>query len=472
MFYIYISISSDFEITMIKRPPEPNERSRNIFKYLQEQHPDLISEYLGFYHPTDNKGRYFPYDEFRHRVKNHLDVDTAWAVTKVSRSTRRINLKLPIDGYPYGCPIYLTPTIQKAISTIDRRATTAALEYMSEKMGEDHQIRYLLNDLVEDEAISSSQLEGAATTTLVAKDMLKRNRKPRSMDEKMIIGNFKMMKCAWSKRNEPLSIELVLELHREGVEGIDDEKYIPGHFRTTDDVVIEGKDGEVVHVPPPADGIESRIEALFSWVNTCHDDAETKEFIHPLVKAICLHFAIGFEHPFRDGNGRVARSLFYWFLFKSDYAAMRYIAISTLLKEAVTKYGKSYIHTESDEMDLTYFVDYQCAIIMKAVTSFLGTYIAAVEDLEEFNNFLWESGLYGKLNEKQKIVFQVAKSQIAQTFTAAIVKDNLECSYNTAASVLNKLVELKLFKRKKIGREWIYQMEKKKDIRKKWKKEA
>ncbi len=339
---------------------------------------------------------------------------------------------------------------------------------MSEKIGEDHQIRYLFKDLIEDEAISSSQLEGAATTTKVAKDLLKRKRKPRSMDEKMIIGNFRMMKCAWSKRDEPLSLELIKDMHREGVEAIDDEKYTPGHLRMSDDVVVEDKDGHVVHVPPAADGLEGRLEALFVWVNQCHDDAETKDYLHPLIKAICLHFAIGFEHPFRDGNGRVARSLFYWFLFKSDYAAMRYIAISTLLKEAATQYGKSYLYTETDEMDLTYFVDYQCGIVMRAVNSFLDTYKKAHEELEVFNTFLWESGLFGKLNDKQRTVFQVARSGLASSFTIAIVKDNLGCSYNTAASVLNKLVALKLFTKKKVGREWVYQMKKKKDIQENW----
>ncbi len=454
---------------MIKRPPKPNDKTGNVFSYIKENHPDSIGDYLEYYHPTDNKGRYHPYHEFRHRVKSGLEVDVAWAVTKAARNARRTTIKLPIAGHPYGCPFYLTPTILKAISTIDRHATTAALEHMSSKIGEEHQIRYLLNDLVEDEAISSSQLEGAATTTIVAKDMLKRKRQPRSMDEKMILGNFKMMKLAWSNRSEPLSVELILELHKTGVEGINDEKYTPGHFRKTDDVVVEGKDGDIVHVPPAADGVEDRLEALFAWINTCHDNTETKDFIHPLIKAICLHFAIGFEHPFRDGNGRVARALFYWFLFKSDYAALRYITISTLLKDAATQYGKSYLYTETDGMDLTYFVDYQCAIVMRAINGFLDTYKKAVEDMEDFNNFLWDSGLYGKLNEKQRVVFQVAKSGMAKEFTAAAVKENLECSYNTAATILNKLVELSLFKRTKRGREWIYEMEKKKNIKEKWK---
>ncbi|QTR53423.1 Fic family protein [Thiothrix unzii] len=38
--------------------------------------------------------------------------------------------------------------------------------------------------------------------------------------------------------------------------------------------------------------------------------AESNAYIHTLIKAITLHFTIGYEHPFRDGNGRVARGLY------------------------------------------------------------------------------------------------------------------------------------------------------------------
>lgn len=83
-----------------------------------------------------------------------------------------------------------------------------------------------------------------------------------------------------------------------------------------------------------------------------------------------LHFAMGYEHPFRDGNGRVARVLFYWFMFKHEFAAFRYIAISLLLRNAPVKYGRSYLHTEADELDLTYFIEFQCAVILRAVVGF------------------------------------------------------------------------------------------------------
>ncbi|WP_100636584.1 Fic family protein [Marinomonas sp. ef1] len=427
---------------------------------------ELAAKYFEFYRPVDTKGRYFHFDELKHRLPKKLDALLVWSFIKEARNNQRQTVFF--NGSVVYPSLYLTPTIHKAISETDRNTTTAALEWMCNKIGEQKHLDYLLNDLVEDEAISSSQLEGAATTTKVAKDMLRRARTPRSIDEKMILGNFNMMKFAWGNRHKDLSIELIEELHQIGVEGIDDGKYKPGVIRTTDDVVVENNDGEVVHTPPKADDLETRLNMLVEWVNESHHDAEGSDYIHPLVKAITLHFRIGYEHPFHDGNGRVARALFYWYMFKNEFAAFRYIAISLLLKEAPVQYGKSYLYTETDEMDLTYFVDYQCRIIIRAINKFKESYTESVQELEAFNRWLLDSGLYRKLTDKQQTVLQVAKNGLAKIFTINNVKDNLGCSYNTAATVLNGLVELKLFEKVKDGREWVYKMINQKDLVSSW----
>lgn len=454
---------------MIKRPPAKSELPVRPFEEISEKYPTQMTDYLSYYKPCDSKGRYLPFDEFRHRVASKIDEKLAWAITKLSRTSQYHKL-LAVGEPSNECHFILTPLIQKTISQTDRHATTAVLEWMSSKIGEERHFEYLLNDLIDDEAISSSQLEGAATTTLVAKDMLKRKRKPRTPDEKMILGNFQMMLFAWENRNKPLSIELIRELHKVGVEGIDDDKYTPGIFRKTDDVVIVDGEGDTIHTPPPCNGIKERLKKIVAWINLPHDDSDSRHYIHPLIKAITFHFSIGYEHPFRDGNGRVARSLFYWFMFKHDYAAFRYIAISLLLKKAPIKYGKSYLYSETDELDLTYFIEHQCDIILRAITSFKQAYSKSLQDIEEFNTWLWTSGLYKSLNEKQKIVFQVAKNGGQSLFTASNVKENLDCSYNTASSTLNGLVELNLFKKEKIGREWFFTMLDRKEIKNKWSK--
>lgn len=440
----------------MKRPPLLKGPTDPVFDLLgQSPHRERLPDYLALLMPLDEQGRYRPFDELRYRWAPGLDSHLCWALVKKARAAQYSRL-LPL-GQPLQWGHYLlTPLAQKAISAVDRQATTAALEFMTSQIGEHAHFSYLLNDLIEDEAISSSQLEGAATTTRVAKDMLKRKRLPRTPDERMVIGNYKMMNYAWEKRAEPLSIELISAMHRVGVEGIDDAQYSPGTFRNNDEVVVQDGEGNTVHVPPQAAGLEPRLQRLANWINQCHDDPEQADYLHPLIKGISLHFALGYEHPFRDGNGRVARALFYWFMFKNDFSAFRYIAISILLRNAPVKYGRSYLNSEADNLDLTYFIDFQCSVILRAVRGFAQAYRKSLAYANRFDDWLLASGFFHRLSEKQRAVFQVAKSGMAKEFTAVNVKENLDCSYNTAAAALNGLVDLNVFEKRKIGREWVF----------------
>jgi len=447
---------------------KPKIKDSNPFDTISKTCPEKIGEYIDWYSPVDQKGRYLHYDALKYRVPEGLDLDLVWSIVKSARA-RQLNTLINIGEPRKACGFLLTPTIQKAISETDRNTTNAAVEWMSSKIGEEKQVEYLLNDLVEDEAISSSQLEGACTTTSAAKELLKRKRKPRSIDEKMILGNFRMMRVAWENRHKELSVDLICELHKEGTEGINDEEYSPGFLRQSNNVFVEDGDGDVVHTPPTYVGLKNRIKKIADWVNTCHHDTDSKDYFHPLVKAIVLHFTIGFEHPFKDGNGRVARSLFYWYMFKHDFSAFRYISISVLLKAAPVKYGKSYLYTETDNMDLTYFVEYQAKTILRAISAFKTSFSKTLKDIEEFNKWLWESGLIRQLNTNQQIVFQVAKSGVSKEFSTTVVQENLGCSYNTASKVLNGLVKLKLFTKRKSGREWVFSMLSQDKIQENWK---
>ena len=438
----------------IKTPPSA---AANPFAAIMENCPDKLEQYLKFYSPVDKKGRYLPYDELRHRVPSGLNHQIVWSLTKLSRSRQSSLVAL---GEPaMSCNYLSTQLIQKAISAVDRNTTTASLQWLISNVEEKLQLDYLLNDLIEEESISSSQLEGAATTTQVAKELIKRNRKPRSEDERMILGNYAMMLHAWAMREQPLSLELITELHRVGVVGIDDSAYAPGQLRSTSDIHVVNADGSIVHTPPPHDNLKHRLQDVIEWANSDHDNIDEHSYIHPMIKAIVLHFSIGYEHPFRDGNGRVARALFYWFMFKKDFVAFRYIAISVLLKKAPVQYGKSYLYSETDQMDLTYFIEYQASIITRAVETFKAAYKHAVLDIEEFNAWLGVTGLDKQLTDNQKAVLKMAKSGTQASFSSRDVEKYLGCSYNTAAAVLNALVTLKLFSKTKQGREWLYALQ-------------
>ena len=171
----------------------------------------------------------------------------------------------------------------------------------------------------------------------------------------------------------------------------------PGVLRVNDDVVVQDGQGNTVHVPPPAAGLAVRLRVLSRWINQSHNDPHRADYLHPLIKGIALHFALGYEHPFRDGNGRVARALFYWFMFKNDFSAFRYIAISVLLRNAPVKYGRSYLNSEADDLDLTYFIDFQCWVVLRAVSSFTEAYRKSLVNAESFDRWLSEFGFFERV---------------------------------------------------------------------------
>lgn len=440
----------------MKKPPPLKGRSDPVFDLLvRPPHKHRLADYLALLKPLDDQGRYLPFEALRYRWASGLDARLCWALVKKARAAQYINL-LPLGEPAQWGKYLLTPLAQKTISIVDRQASTAALEYMTSQIGERAHFSYLLNDLIEDEAIASSQLEGAATTTRVAKDMLKRQRLPRTPDERMVLGNYRMMSFAWEMRYQPMSVELIAAIHRVGVEGIDDEQYSPGVFRINDEVVVQDGAGNTVHRPPPAAGLVSRLERLSHWINLPEGSPQETSYLHPLIKAITLHFALGYEHPFRDGNGRVARALFYWFMFKNEFAGFRYVAISLLLRNAPVKYGRSYLHTEADELDLTYFIEFQCSVIQRAVLGFTDVYRKSVGCSEEFERRLKNCGFFDQLTEKQRALYEVAKNGVAKEFTASNVAENFACSYSEAMSALDGLDELRVFERRKMGREWVF----------------
>ena len=132
--------------------------------------------HLRFNRVTDEKGRYLPFDELQYRIKKGENVDVAWTLTRLARNAaiQRINY-CNEAGEQAGFNI--TPVIAEACELVDKRATALALKDQTERL---RGAGAELSQLRLEEPITSSQLEGANTTTLVARKMLETGRSPRT----------------------------------------------------------------------------------------------------------------------------------------------------------------------------------------------------------------------------------------------------------------------------------------------------
>jgi Fic family protein len=249
---------------------------------------------------------------------------------------------------------------------------------------------------------------------------------------------------------------MILDFHKIATNLTTENNVVPGEFRQDDDIYVEGTQGEIVHQPPCYKHIHTRLQKLCDFANTDHSGSDGGQFIAPVIKAIILHFMIGYEHPFRDGNGRTARALFYWFMLKNEYELFRYVSISKLLKNDPKGYGLSYLYTEKDQNDLTYFIDFQLDIILSAFDELQQYLQHKTEEFHQVLQLLENSKYNNSLNFVQKDIIKKGTKEPGRIFTAKEIASSYGVSENTARTHLTKLVDLKLLLETKDGRTKLY----------------
>ena len=215
--------------------------------------------------------------------------------------------------------------------------------------------KYYLSSSLMEEAIYSSKMEGASTTRIVAKDMLRKKKSPQNKSQQMIVNNYNTIQYIVEHKDEPLTEELLLTIHRLMTEKTLDNPEDAGRFRTNDKVVVADMvEGDIIYTPPSFQEIPEFVESLCDFFN--NDNPRT--FIHPIIRGIIVHFMLAFMHPFVDGNGRTARALFYWYMLKEGYKLTEYMSISRVIAKSKSKYEKAFRYVENDGNDMGYFVAY------------------------------------------------------------------------------------------------------------------
>ena len=277
--------------------------------------------------------------------------------------------------------------------------------------------QYLVSSLME-EAIYSSQMEGAATTRKVAKEMLRKKMTPKDKSQQMIHNNYQTIQFIVSHKNEPLSEELLLQVHRLMTEKAMQNPDDAGRFRNNDGVVVEnGITHETVHTPPPYQEIPQFVDDLCEFFN----ERNSKPFIHPIIRGIIIHFMISYVHPFSDGNGRTARAMFYWYMLRQGYWLTEYLSISRVIAKSKKSYEKSFLYTEADGMDIGYFVSYNLRVLEQSFKQ-LQDYIKRKQnEKKEANVYL----RMGDFNERQAQIIKL----FADDPTAMITIKDLQIKF-------------------------------------------
>ena len=431
------------------RMPSP---APSLPSLLNESRLDRISRVLASDIGRSPENKYLHWSKLKYLdPPEGFSSEEWWMAIKMTRNS--VRHALPVADKT-GRPFAFSDSgyLYRMLHEVDRDAS-GRIELPADFVTTDSRNRYLVNSLIE-EAITSSQLEGAATTRRVAKEMLRWGRRPRDRSERMIANNYHAMEFVRELVDEDLSVPMLLELQRILTEDTLDDPGAVGRFRFPSDevYVIDQRDGVVLHDPPDANEIGERVERLLQFANSTEDSA----FVHPVVRAILLHFMIGYDHPFVDGNGRTARALFYWAMAKYGYWMTEFLSISTIIRKAPVQYARAYVFSETDDNDVTYFLDYNLRVILRSIRqlhAYLGRKAREMHDVQRLLDRFVPASV---LNYRQVALIVAMRKHPDMFLTIESHRRSHNVSYQTARTDLFKLADLRLAKSAKRGRAFAF----------------
>lgn len=298
----------------------------------------------------------------------------------------------------------------------------------------DAQELYLVSSIME-EAIASSQMEGAVTTREAAKEMLRKKISPLNKSQRMILNNYNSINFIREHAQEQLTPALIMQIHGMITENALDVPDAAGRLRQKDEFIVVGNGitGEIVHTPPPAECLHDFLIELCAFFN----NENTEVFVHPIIRAITIHFLIGYYHPFADGNGRTARALFYWYMLKSNYWLIQYLSISRIIKGSKKSYEKAFLYSETDGNDIGYFIQYNLEVLHKAFDA-LRKYIKR----KNFERKKAERLLHlGNISKRQAQILGLYMENPDLVLVSTDIVAQFNITPNTAKSDLRKMTE-------------------------------
>ena len=411
---------------MIEPPPFPTPNDCEKQPDADATLRDLIS------HINDE---YLYWSDVKYRAKGSgLGAEKLWKEVKQARAAH------DIAAWPdFNLHFSLTDRMQRTCHEFDLNfgGASGAMEcFPQDKLNQE---LYLASSVME-EAISSSQMEGASTTREVAKEMLRSQREPRDKSQRMILNNYRTIQFISTRKHEPLTTGLLLQVHELMTTGTLDCPEDAGRFRTHNEIVVGNSiTGEIVHRPPRHECLPAFAQNLCVFFNT----STSATFIHPLIKGFIIHFLIAYYHPFADGNGRTARAMFYWYMLKENYSLVEYLSISHIIYQTKARYEKAFLYTECDGNDLGYFITYHLDVLDKAIER-LKKYLQKKQaERKRADRFMHLDGI----SRQQAEIIRRFHDEGDISLEAKEVAAHFHVSRVTAKSYLDGLVAKNLLKR-------------------------
>ena len=403
---------------MIERPPIITERDLAAVMLDKSKRPN--EKLSALIDKINDDYEYWDTVKYKNRPEGCASAQELWLRVKASRISCTV-----FAWDRYNVTFGLTNKMQRLCHEFDMNFG-GSWENSSVIPNDNNRERYLISSLME-EAIYSSQMEGAATTRKVAKDMLRRQISPKDKSQQMIVNNYQTIRFIVENKQTPLTPELVLHIHHLMTDKTLNDPNDAGRLRTNNEVVVEdGITHEVVHTPPSFEELPTFLKELCKYFN----ETSARVFVHPIIRGIIIHFMVAYMHPFVDGNGRTARALFYWYMLKQGYWLTEYLSISRVIAMSKKSYEKAYQYVEADYNDLGYFIAYNLKVLEQSFKQ-LQNYIKKKQN----ERMLASSFLrLGDINERQAQIIRMYMENPKEVLTVKDLQNKFMVTATTAKS--------------------------------------
>ena len=285
------------------------------------------------------------------------------------------------------------------------------------------QKEFEVNAVVE-EAVTSAIYEVDNKTRAKGKQLIAEGRKPLTLDEHMIFNNYQAMLFIGKHHEQQVSLDTVLRIH----------EIVTRNTLSGDDLNYSGKFRDL---------IEPALKEVIQLTTN------NRRYIHPLIRGILLHYFVAYIHPFFDGNGRSARTLFYYKAIRNRLNFVELLSISAYLKHG-GRYERSFQNAVEHQLDMTYFVDF-------SLDSLLGA-LKIVEGKVNFLLKLRDCLKSRKIHENQISLLQRMSLHKFRRITIEEFAVDISRSHELARLELKKLSESGFLNEEKEGRKLFYRV--------------
>ncbi len=155
--------------------------------------------------------------------------------------------------------------------------------------------------------------------------------------------------------NTPVTERAVLKLHRMITAGLLEPRLV-GAYKVSANVIMSA--GQVVYRPPGPQAAKPGTRALIEWLEG------PGQSTHPIAASACTHYEMARLHPFRDGNGRVARALATWILYHRGFDTQHLFAVDQYFKEDHEGYYHALQRVRKEDGDLTSWLEYVALAVL------------------------------------------------------------------------------------------------------------